>query len=122
MPPADDVARFAIVSGVPRDDDGPVFAEPWQAQAFALTVQLSQAGHFTWQEWADELAAVLRDAATLDQHDDGAHYYEHWLVALERICLAKGLTNGPALDRRTTDWADAYHRTPHGQPVELSKG
>lgn len=122
MPPADDVARFAIVSGVPRDDDGPVFAEPWQAQAFALTVQLSQAGHFTWQEWADELAAVLRDAATLDQHDDGAHYYEHWLVALERICLAKGLTNGPALDRRTMDWADAYHRTPHGQPVELSKG
>jgi nitrile hydratase accessory protein len=122
LPPADGAARFAVMSGVPRDDDGPVFAEPWQAQAFALTVQLSQAGYFTWQEWADELASVLRDAAAVDPHDDGGRYYEHWLIALEHMCLAKGLTNALALDRRTLDWADAYHHTPHGQPVELSTG
>jgi nitrile hydratase accessory protein len=109
------------VCGVPRDGDGPIFAEPWQAQAFALTVQLSQAGCFTWQEWADELAAVLRDSAVVDPHDDGGRYYDYWLVALERMCLGKGVINGPALDRRTTDWAEAYHRTPHGQPVQLSR-
>jgi nitrile hydratase accessory protein len=122
LPLADFTACFAALSDVPRDDDGPVFAEPWQAQAFALTVQLSQAGYFTWQEWAAELGAVLRDAAAVDPHDDGRRYYEHWLVALERMCLAKGLTNGQALDRRTVDWAHAYHQTPHGQPVELFRG
>ncbi len=110
--------------GLPRDADGPVFAEPWQAQAFALTVQLSQAGYFPWREWADMLAdmlaGVLREAAAHGMPDDGSHYYEHWLIALERLCLAKGLTNAVALDVRTAAWADAYRRTPHGRPVELS--
>jgi nitrile hydratase accessory protein len=113
----DAAALFA--SGAPHDQDGPVFAEPWQAQAFALTVQLSQAGYFTWPEWAAQLAAVLRDAAQIDPHDDGAHYYDHWLVALERLCLAKGLTDAAALIARTDAWADAYRHTPHGRPIEL---
>jgi nitrile hydratase accessory protein len=76
------VAAFAAAEGVPRDADGPVFAEPWQAQALAL-VRLSEAGFFTWREWADELAAVLREAATLEPRDDGLHYYDHSLFALE---------------------------------------
>jgi nitrile hydratase accessory protein len=105
--------------GLPRDSEGPVFAEPWQAQAFALTVQLSQAGYFSWREWANTLADVLRDAAARGTPDDGSKYYEHWLVALERLSIAKGLTDVAALDRRTSGWADAYRRTPHGQPVEL---
>jgi nitrile hydratase accessory protein len=115
----DDVAQFAADPGLPRDGEGPVFAEPWQAQAFALTVQLSGAGCFSWPEWADELAAVLREAAADDLRDDGSHYYEYWLVALERLCLAKGLTDVSSLDQRRTAWADAYLQTPHGRPVEL---
>jgi nitrile hydratase accessory protein len=114
-----EVARFAADPRLPHDSDGPVFGEPWQAQAFALTVQLSQAGYFTWREWADELAAVLRLAAAHDPADDGSHYYDHWLAALERLCLAKGLTDAPALNSRTVAWADAYRRTPHGKPAEL---
>jgi nitrile hydratase accessory protein len=102
--------------GLPRDAEGPVFAEPWQAQAFALTVQLSQAGYFTWPEWAETLATVLRDA---DGPDDGSRYYEHWLVALERLSLAKGLVDAPALGLRIEAWAEAYRRTPHGRPVAL---
>ena len=115
----DGVAAFASAEGMPRDAHGPVFAEPWQAQAFALAVQLSEAGVFTWREWADAMAAVLREAASLEPQDDGAHYYDHWLLALERLCLAKGLTNALALNERTIAWADAYRRTPHGRPVEL---
>lgn len=120
MSQADAAARFATAPGLPRDSDGPVFAEPWQAQAFALTVQLSRAGYFNWPEWADQLAGVLRDAAANDPLDDGSHYYDYWLLALERLCLAKGLTDAPALNSRTAAWADAYRRTPHGKPVELS--
>jgi nitrile hydratase accessory protein len=105
--------------GLPRDRDGPLFAEPWQAQAFALTVQLGQAGYFPWREWADTLAAVLREAAARGTPDDGSCYYDHWLIALEQLCLAKGLTDVVALDVRTAAWADAYRRTPNGRPVEL---
>ncbi len=101
--------------GQPRDENGPVFAEPWQAQAFALAVQLRRAGYFTAVEWADTLGAVLRNAGD----DDGSRYYEHWLHALERISLAKGLTDMAALDARTEAWAHAYEHTPHGKPVEL---
>ena len=114
------VAAFAAAEGMPHDGDGPVFAEPWQAQAFALAVRLSEAGFFTWQEWADELTTVLREAATREPRDDGSHYYDHWLSALERLCLSKGLTNSQALNDRRTAWAEAYRRTPHGRPVELS--
>ena len=116
----DGVAGFGAAQGLPRGADGPVFAEPWQAQAFALAVRLSEAGLFTWREWADELAAVLREAATREPPDDGSHYYDHWLFALERLCLSKGLTNLQALNERRMAWAEAYRRTPHGRPVELT--
>jgi nitrile hydratase accessory protein len=118
--PPDGVAAFASAEGMPRDAGGPVFAQPWQAQAFALAVRLSEAGFFTWREWADELAAVLREATAREPPDDGSHYYDYWLLALERLCTSKGLTNAQTLNHRRMAWAEAYRRTPHGRPVELS--
>jgi len=105
----------------PNSDDERVFAEPWQAQAFALAVKLSVEGYFTWKEWTDALADELKDAANRGEPDDGSHYYEFWLSALERLVSAKGLTNGAALLERKNAWADAYRHTPHGKPVELRK-
>ena len=118
MTPPDGISLFASAKGLPRDADGPVFTQPWQAQAFALTVRLSEEGYFTWREWANELSIVLRETTT---PDDGSHYYEHWLLALERLCLAKNLTDLSALNQRKTAWEEAYRRTPHGKPVELSR-
>jgi nitrile hydratase accessory protein len=110
---------LAALPRLPRDADGPVFAEPWQAQAFALAVKLSEQGHFTWKEWASALADELRAAADRGEPDDGSRYYEHWLTALERVVAAKRVTDPAALLTRKEAWADAYRRTPHGQPVEL---
>ena len=107
------------VPQLPPDAGGPVFAEPWQAQAFALAVKLSEQGHFTWKEWAATLAEELKSAADLVEPDDGSHYYEHWLAALERLVTVKGLADEAALLARKEAWADAYRRTPHGKPVEL---
>jgi nitrile hydratase accessory protein len=104
---------------LPRDEGGPVFAEPWQAQAFALAVKLSEQGHFTWKEWAASLADELKAAAARGEPDDGSRYYEHWLAALERLVTAKGLTDSEALISRRDAWAEAYRTTPHGTPVEL---
>ena len=117
--PEADSGLLAALPRIPRDDEGPVFAEPWQAQAFALTVKLSQAGHFTWKEWAAALASELKAAADRGEPDDGSKYYDHWVAALEGLVTAKGLTDVAALLERKDAWADAYRHTPHGKPVEL---
>lgn len=104
-----------------RDDGGPVFAEPWQAQAFALAVTLSDQGHFTWKEWAGELADTLRTAAERGEPDDGSRYYDHWLATLERVVIAKGLTDQFTLAGRKNAWIAAYRNTPHGTPIELAQ-
>jgi nitrile hydratase accessory protein len=114
--------RIAALPRLPRDAGGPVFAEPWEAQAFALAVKLSELGHFTWKEWAAALADELKAAAGRGEPDDGSRYYHHWLVVLERLVTAKGLTDLPALLTRKQAWADAYRRTPHGKPVDLAAG
>ena len=101
------------------DGGTPVFAEPWQAQAFALAVTLSDQGHFTWKEWATELAATLKAASDRGEPDDGSQYYDHWLTTLERLVIAKGLTDKGALLARKDAWAGAYRNTPHGMPIEL---
>jgi nitrile hydratase accessory protein len=107
---------------LPRDQAGPVFAEPWQAQAFALAVRLSEQGWFTWHEWAETLGAQFKAAVARGEPDDGSHYYEHWLAALEKLVTAKGLSNAAALMKRKEEWSAAYRATPHGQPVELAAG
>jgi nitrile hydratase accessory protein len=104
---------------LPRDEGGPVFAEPWQANAFALAVKLSEQGHFTWKEWASALAETLKAAADRGEPDDGSRYYDYWLVTLERLVIAKGLASQETLVARKEAWIDAYRNTPHGRPVEL---
>ena len=113
------VERINTLPRLPREKDGPVFAEPWEAQAFALAVKLSEQGHFTWSEWARVLGDQLKAAADRGEPDDGSHYYEHWLAALEQLVTAKGLTDRAALETRKEAWAEAYRHTPHGKPVEL---
>ena len=118
----DPIPEPESLAALPRDAGEPVFAEPWQAQAFALAVKLSEQGHFTWKEWAAALADELKAAASRGEPDDGSRYYHHWLAALERLVTAKGLADPAALLARKEAWAEAYRRTPHGKPVELDAG
>ena len=115
----DAAARFASSPLLPRDAEGPVFAEPWQAQAFAIAVQLSAEGYFTWTEWTTVLGEQLQAAANRGEPDNGSRYFEHWLAALEHLVVEKKLADLTALSERQEAWADAYRHTPHGQPVEL---
>jgi nitrile hydratase accessory protein len=115
------VESLAVLPRLPRDPGGPVFAEPWEAQAFALAIKLSEQGHFTWKEWAATLADELKAADNRGEPDDGTRYYEYWLAALERLVAAKGLTDREAMRVRKEAWVEAYRRTPHGKPVELAR-
>ena len=116
-----DPAREAldVVPGIPRDDEGPVFREPWEAQAFAMTLGLYQKGLFTWQEWTAALVAEIKRAQEAGDPDTGETYYHHWLAALERIVADKGLSDAATLDRYRDGWRRAAARTPHGDPIVL---
>ena len=105
---------------LPRDKEGPIFQEPWEAHAFALAVRLSEAGCFTWAEWAACLSQEIRAAQAHGDPDLGSTYYHHWLRALERLCAEKGLASRGEMHRRKEEWRQAYLHTPHGQPIELS--
>ncbi len=112
----------AALPGLPRDDDGPVFSEAWQAEAFAMTITLTEAGVFTWPEWVDALTAAIAAAQAGGDPDLGDTYYEHWSSALEGLCAAKGVVGVVGVDERQEQWRRAYLNTPHGQPVELAAG
>ena len=104
---------------IPRDAEGPVFAEPWEAQAFAMSVSLHARGVFTWPEWAATLAQEIKRAQASGDPDSGATYYHHWLAALERLVAEKKVTDAATLARYRDAWDHAADRTPHGVPIEL---
>lgn len=103
----------------PWGNEGPIFNEPWEAQAFAIVLKLHEAGHFTWNEWAAQLSAAIKQAQADGDPDLGDTYYRHWLSALERIVADKDLLPTAELAPRKEAWAEAYRNTPHGQPVKL---
>jgi nitrile hydratase accessory protein len=103
----------------PRNAEGPVFREPWEAQAFALTLSLHERGVFSWSEWATVLGDEIKKAQAAGDPDTGETYYHHWLAALERIVAAKGLADPQTLLRTRDAWARACERTPHGIPIAL---
>lgn len=116
----DTPVALGVLPALPRDQDGPVFNEPWEAQAFALAVRLAEAGYFTWSEWVEVLSQEIKTAQERGDPDLGDTYYQHWLNALERLCTAKGLVGREEMCQRQEEWRRAYRHTPHGQPVELA--
>src|SRR5437868_14616682 len=118
----DEAARLAAaqVSGIPRDAEGPVFREPWEAQAFAMALALYDRRVFTWPEWAATLAEEIKRAQAAGDPDTGETYYHHWLNALERIVATKGVTDAQTLARFRDAWDRAAERTPHGAPIALT--
>jgi nitrile hydratase accessory protein len=98
--------------------DEPVFAEPWEARAFAMVVSLHERGLYTWAEWADALAARIKAAPAAGDLDIGDTYYHHWLGALEDLLARKGISSAETARWRDA-WQHAAKRTPHGKPIEL---
>jgi len=110
----------ANVPGIPRDDAGPVFREPWEAQAFAMALALHERGLFSWTEWAAALADQIKRAQAEGDPDTGETYYRHWLATLEHLVAAKGVATAETLHRYRDAWDHAADRTPHGMPIELT--
>jgi nitrile hydratase accessory protein len=110
---------IGAVPALPRDNDGPVFRAPWEAQAFAMAVALSERGTFTWSEWAERLAAEIAAATERGDLDDGSRYYHLWLATLEKLVSEKRIVPAGELRDRKDAWAAAAAATPHGKPIVL---
>ncbi len=108
-----------LVPGQPHDNDGPVFRQPWEAQAFAMAVSLNKSGVFTWPQWTKTIGALI----TADQRPDttGERYYEYWLSALEQLVAANTQISSDLLETRKNAWDRAARATPHGEPIELGR-
>ncbi len=104
---------------LPRDDGGPVFREPWEAQAFAMALSLHERGLFTWKEWAAALADEIKIAQAGGDPDTGTTYYRHWLATLEKMVARKGVATIETQHRYRNAWDHAADRTPHGSPIVL---
>jgi nitrile hydratase accessory protein len=109
----------SALPNIPCDDDGPVFREPWEAQAFAIALALHERGLFTWNEWAATLAGEIKRAQAAGDPDTGKTYYRHWLATLEKLIADKGVATSDTLHRYRDAWDHAADRTPHGAPIEL---
>jgi nitrile hydratase accessory protein len=117
-----DVMQGALTAlgGIPAEERNRTFNEPWEAQAFAITLALHRRGVFTWDEWATTLSGEIKAAQARGDPDTGETYYRHWLAAIERIVATKGLTDAATLARYKGAWHKAADRTPHGHPIVLS--
>jgi nitrile hydratase accessory protein len=115
--PAQDAPE--AIPELPSDPAGPVFGEPWEAQAFAITLALHRRGLFTWTEWSATLATEIKRAQASGDPDTGQTYYRHWLAALERLVADKRLSGRAEFARYRDAWKRAADRTPHGTPIEL---
>jgi nitrile hydratase accessory protein len=98
-----------------RDKDGPVFREPWEAQVFAMVVGLHERGLFTWNEWAQALGKQLKS-------EPQENYYESCLITLEILVEGNYILSHEERLERIEAWDRAARATPHGQPIELSRG
>lgn len=113
--------RLRNMPPIPQDEEGPVFREPWEAQAFAMTLVLYDRGCFSWHEWAETLGARIKQAKAEGDPDLGDTYYRHWLAALETLVAEKGLGTLEELATLKDAWAEADHHRDFGQPIVLEE-
>lgn len=84
----------------PSEDVAPVFRQPWEARAFAMVVNMHGQGHFTWNEWVEQLSGVIAEESGRNPGEDGSRYYHHWLKACERLLEAKGISSSAEISKR----------------------
>lgn len=107
----------AMTAHTAFDTDVPAFDEPWQAEAFALAVELHRKGVFSWTEWSAALGSEIARSAERGEDD----YFGCWLSAVETLVTRKGVASTEQLTGLAGAWREAYATTPHGQPVRLRR-
>jgi len=111
--------QFEEIPDLPRNEAGPLFAEPWQLTAFGIVYNLYQRGHFRWREWVDCLSAEIAMNKDFGTGDLNTIYYNQWLSALETLVVKKGLSSPDELAVRREEWRRADEHREFGEPLHL---
>lgn len=103
-----------------KNEDQVVFQDPWHSQLFAITVQMSEKGNFSWTEFVKVFGEALKKERLPTKNLDGSNdYFYCWLNALEEILIEKKISNQNTLILLKEEWTQAYLSTPHGKPVNI---
>lgn len=121
MKPSDTTSVLEAIPAIPRNNEGPIFREPWEAEVFATTLSLYEQGLFTWPAWATCLSEEIVRAQENGDPDLGDTYYQHWLAALEKMIVKIELGNETQLHQLYSAWDCAAQSTPHGRPITLTQ-
>ena len=106
----------ATMTAMCRPDDPGPFAEPWEAQVFALVLALQERGLFTQEEWARALGRTIRP----EGKPEAAADYGRWLATLEALLAERGVTDSASVQARSDAFLRAAAATPHGEPIRLA--
>jgi nitrile hydratase accessory protein len=90
---------------LPRENGELAFKTQWEGRVFAMAVLLMQQGRYPWQEFNGKFVAEI--GAAEREHPDvdtATVYYRHWIRALEKLLLEKGMLTGEQLEIRTGEF------------------
>jgi nitrile hydratase accessory protein len=90
-------------AAIPRRNGEPVFNEPWESRIFGAAVGLCERGLFAWDEFRARLIAEIEsaDAQAVNAAQPPAAYYQHFLSALERLLIDKGICAPGEIEHRS---------------------
>ena len=110
--------RDPAMPPIPQDDDGPVFREPWEAQAFALVLELYAKRRSPGPEWVRRLSAEIAAAKPRGEPDQGtAIIVTGWRRS--RSGRRQGPDHGRGLATRRGGMGRGRPHRGFGEPMEL---
>lgn len=115
-----ELEQYLEIPELPRNEEGPMFAEPWQLTAFSIVVNLHERGHFEWREWVNYLSDEIALGKTYGSTDLNTIYYNQWLAALEKFVNDKGLSSFDELVARKEQWRHVDEHRDFGKPLDLN--
>jgi nitrile hydratase accessory protein len=97
-------------AAIPRRNGEPVFNEPWESRIFGAAVTLCDRGLFEWDEFRERLIAEITSADAGNATRAPSTYYEHFLSALERLLIDKGICASEEIEQRTSSEIATEHQ------------
>ena len=86
---------------IPIGDDGdPIFAEPWEARAFAIVVSAFEQGRFEWKDFQELLVNEIRHG---EASGEPPPYYLNWAIAAEKLFEDLGTVEHSSIDQRVAE-------------------
>lgn len=114
------LAELPEAGAIPRKGSELAFASPWELRALSIAVGLHREGGFAWQEFQQALVATIQEwEGTPSAEREEWSYYRHWVRALERLMVERGIAKRDEIDGKQAECVKATEETRHHQKAGL---